>query len=159
MKIAVYPGSFDPVTKGHLHIINKASKLFDKVIVLVANNSKKTSTFTLEEKINMLNLSIKEQNVRVMSTNDLTVNIAKNVQANYIIRGLRNSTDFEYEQTINLINKKLEKNIETVFLIPDEEYLLMSSSTARELLSYKCNVDWILPNEIIDLCKKKYEQQ
>ena len=156
MKIAIYPGSFDPVTKGHLHIISKATKLFDKVIVLIANNSKKKSIFTLDEKINMLKLSINEKNVKIMSTDNLTINVAKEVQANYIIRGLRNSVDFEYEQTINLVNKKLNNNVETVFLMADGEYELMSSSTARELLAYHSNVDWILPAPIIDICKNKY---
>ena len=127
MKIGVYPGSFDPMTLGHLDIIKRASKIVDKLYVAILINSAKNSLFSTEEKIDMINHSIKDyENIKVESFDGLTVEYAKNKNANVIIRGLRAVSDFEYELQISQTNKELNHDIETIFLTTDIQYSFLS---------------------------------
>ena len=137
MKIGVYPGSFDPMTLGHLDIIKRASKIVDKLYVAILINSSKVSLFSVNEKIDMINNSIKDfDNIEVESFDGLTVDYAKNKNANVIIRGLRAVSDFEYELQISQTNKELNHDIETVFLTTDIQYSFLSSSIVKEVLSH-----------------------
>lgn len=135
MGIAVYPGSFDPMTLGHVDITTRAAGLFDKVVIGVLNNaSKDSSTFTVEERIEMIKKSISHlPNVEVTSFQGLSIEFAKMHDANCIIRGLRLITDFEFELQMAQTNKILDRNIETIFLITSKEYSFLSSSTTKDV--------------------------
>jgi pantetheine-phosphate adenylyltransferase len=155
--IAIYPGSFDPITYGHLNMIEKASKMFDKVIVSVLVNEDKHPTFTMEERVNFIKQCIKKYpNVEVKMFKGLLAVYAKQENANVIVKGLRNMTDFEYELHQGMINKQLNSEIDTTFLIPDAQYQNMSSSVLRAIAGYKGDIDWITPKEIIEEVKSKY---
>jgi pantetheine-phosphate adenylyltransferase len=136
MKIAIYPGTFDPITNGHLDIIERAAQLFDKVIVTVAVNSSKTPMFTGEERVEMIQAIIKQKrfkNVSVERFNGLLVAFATEKKASAIIRGLRAISDFEYEFQMALMNRKQSEMIDTVFLMPAEKYTYLNSSIVREI--------------------------
>ncbi|MDP1677698.1 MAG: pantetheine-phosphate adenylyltransferase [Bacteroidota bacterium] len=136
MKIAIYPGTFDPITNGHLDIIERATQLFDKVIVTVAVNSSKTPMFTGEERVDMIQAIIKQKrfsNVSVEQFNGLLVSFATKRNATAIIRGLRAISDFEYEFQMALMNRKQSNKIDTVFLMPAEKYTYLNSSIVREI--------------------------
>lgn len=141
MKIGVYPGSFDPITYGHIDIINRASKIVDKLYVAILKNSSKTSLFDTNEKIDLIKNSIQHlNNVEIESFDGLTVEYAKNKNANVIIRGLRAVSDFEYELQISQTNKMLNSDIETVFLTTDLKYSYLSSSIVKEVLSHNGDI-------------------
>ena len=136
MKVAIYPGTFDPITNGHLDIIERATQLFDKVIVTVAVNSSKTPMFTGEERVEMIRAIIKQKrftNVTVERFNGLLVSFATKKNATAIIRGLRAISDFEYEFQMALMNRKQSDKIDTVFLMPAEKYTYLNSSIVREI--------------------------
>ncbi len=136
MKIAIYPGTFDPITNGHLDIIERATQLFDKVIVTVAVNSSKTPMFNGEERVDMIQAIIKQKrftNVSVEQFNGLLVSFATKKNATAIIRGLRAISDFEYEFQMALMNRKQSNKIDTVFLMPAEKYTYLNSSIVREI--------------------------
>ncbi len=136
MRIAIYPGTFDPITNGHLDIIERASQLFDKVIVTVAVNSSKTPMFTAEERVAMISSILTKKrfsNVTVDRFNGLLVSFAKKKKASAIIRGLRAISDFEYEFQMALMNRKQSNAIATVFLMPHEKYTYLNSSIVREI--------------------------
>ena len=129
MKIAIYPGSFDPITNGHLDIILRASKLFDKIYVCIAKNSSKQSFFSSEERVKMVEIATQDfENVEVISTDDLIVNVAKKLNATAIVRGLRAVTDFEYEFQLAAANEYIDQNIEMVFLMASLSKSFISSS-------------------------------
>ncbi len=135
-KIAIYPGTFDPITNGHLDIIERATQLFDKVIVTVAVNSSKTPMFTGEERVDLIQAIIKQKrfsNVSVERFNGLLVSFATEKNATAIIRGLRAISDFEYEFQMALMNRKQSNKIDTVFLMPAEKYTYLNSSIVREI--------------------------
>ncbi len=135
-KIAIYPGTFDPITNGHLDIIERATQLFDKVIVTVAVNSLKTPMFTGEERVDLIQAIIKQKrfsNVSVERFNGLLVSFATEKNATAIIRGLRAISDFEYEFQMALMNRKQSNKIDTVFLMPAEKYTYLNSSIVREI--------------------------
>ena len=136
IKTAVYAGSFDPVTNGHLWIIEQASKIFDKVIVAIGENAEKEYTFPLEERIEMLHIMTKNiLNVEVTHFhNELLVNYAKRVGAQFIVRGIRNYSDYEYEKNMRYINSDLSQDINIVFLIPPRNYAEVSSSLVKGLV-------------------------
>ena len=141
MKIAIYPGSFDPITKGHLDIVSRACKLFDKVYVLVSVNIKKKYMFSVEERVEMIKHSFKNiENVEVVSCDSLVVDFAKKVNAKYIIRGVRNHNDFYSEQELAYFNKKLNPDIETILLFPSIENMYVSSSIVKELVNFNQDV-------------------
>ena len=140
MRKAIYPGSFDPITKGHIDIILRASKLFDKLYVCVAKNLNKTPYFTLEERLNMVKVALKDiPNVEVIATDKLIVSVAKELNAIAIVRGLRAVTDFEYEFQLAAGNEYIDNNIEMVFLMASLNKSFISSSSIKEFYSY--NVD------------------
>ena len=149
MKTAVYPGSFDPITLGHLNIIKRASRIFDRVVVCVAVNSAKRSTFTLQERADFVRrVTGKYGNVDVATCDGLLVDFAREQEAGFIIKGLRAVSDFEMEFQIALLNKKLAPEIETVFLTADEKYTYLSSTIAREMATYNADISKVVPREI-----------
>lgn len=158
MKIAICPGSFDPVTLGHLDIIERAAKLFDEVIVLVmSNSSKKQSLFTIEERMELLDRTIKFDNVKVDTYDGLLVNYAKDKGAAAIVKGLRAVSDFEYEFQQALTNKSLFPQIETIFLTTDVTNMYMSSSMVKEVCKLGGDISSFVPveitNDIYNRCK------
>jgi pantetheine-phosphate adenylyltransferase len=134
MKRAIYPGSFDPVTNGHLDVVERARKLFDEVIVAVANNDGKQPLFSLNERLDFLKQTLgKLDNVRIAHFNGLLVDFARAQEASAVIRGLRAISDFEFEFQMALMNRKLEAAVETIFLMPKEEYTYLSSRIVKEI--------------------------
>jgi|SRR5690554_1906416 len=162
MKIAIYAGSFDPVSNGHLNIINRAAKLFDKLYVLVTKNIGKSHTFSLEERMEMLEKVVLLPNVVIDSTDDLVVRYAKKVGATVIVRGLRNLVDFENEISLYHYNKYLDDNIETIALFPSHKLTYVSSSLIKELVYYNVDIkDYVpevLAEQIIKGIKKTFKK-
>ncbi|MDR3610226.1 MAG: pantetheine-phosphate adenylyltransferase [Ignavibacteriaceae bacterium] len=157
MRKVIYPGTFDPVTLGHIDIIQRACDLFDEVVVTVAINPDKTPLFTIEERIVFIKESVKcYPKVLVDSFDGLVVEHAKNVGAIGIIRGLRALSDFEYEFQMALMNRKLAKNINTVFLMPHEKYTYLNSSIIRNLASLNSDVSDFVPPIVQEALKKKF---
>ena len=158
MKIAVYPGSFDPVTFGHLDIISRASKMFDEVIVVVMCNSAKTPLFSLDERVKMLQESVKDlSNVKIESFSGLLIDYCKSADIHIVIRGLRAITDFEYELQIAQTNKELSHNqVDTVFLTTSLKYSYLSSSVVKEIASYNGDISPCVPEFIADRLYQKY---
>lgn len=150
MKIAVCPGSFDPVTLGHLDIIERASELFDKVIVLVMSNSAKKSAFTVKERMDLLEKCISSENIEIDTYNGLLVDYARKVNATAIVKGLRAVSDFDYEFQQALINKSLYPRIETVFLTASGENMFLSSSMVKEVCSLNGDISSYVPKEIVN---------
>ncbi|MCI1931073.1 MAG: pantetheine-phosphate adenylyltransferase [Clostridia bacterium] len=157
---AIYPGSFDPVTNGHLDIIKRASKLVDKLVVSVLENPhKKSSLFTVEERIENLKLVTKDiKNIEISSFRGLLVDYAQQIDAQVIIRGLRAVTDFESEFQMALTNKSLFPNIETLFIPTSIEYLYLSSSTVKEIAMFGGNICGMVPCEIKESVLKKFRK-
>ncbi len=151
-RIAICPGSFDPVTLGHLDIIQRASALFDKVIVLVSVNVKKTPSFTPDERVEMIKkVTPHLKNVEVETSDGLLANFVKEKGATAIVKGLRAVTDFEYEFQMALANKKLCPEAETVFLITKSENMYLSSSVVKQIASFGGDIDGFVPPEIKDI--------
>lgn len=154
---AIYPGTFDPVTFGHLDIIKKAKDIFDEIIVTVAINPSKQPLFSIEERLELLRKSLKDfDKVYVDSFSGLVVDYARKVGAVSIIRGLRAVSDFEYEFQMALMNKKLASEITTVFLIPHEKYTYLNSTIVRNLASYQSDVSDFVPPSVVNAFKQKY---
>lgn len=153
MKVAIYPGSFDPITNGHLDILKRSLEIFDKVIVLIAVNPKKKYFFTVEERKNMILDSVKElglKNVEVDVTDGLTVKYAKEHNAKHLIRGLRAVTDFEYEFQIASANEFADKEIDMIFFMARNETTFISSSTIMELHRNGVDVSKLVPNAVYE---------
>lgn len=150
MKIAVYAGSFDPISNGHIDIITRAASLFDKLYVLVTKNIGKTQTFSLEERQEMIRKVIKLDNVIVDGTDDLVVRYAKKVNASIIVRGLRNVADFESEISLYHYNKYLDEEIETVALFPSHKLTYVSSSLIKELVYYDVDIKKYVPEVLVE---------
>ena len=156
MVIAVYPGSFDPATYGHLDIIKRASVSFDKVIVGVLHNSAKSPLFSVEERVNILKKATQDiPNVEVRSFSGLAVDFAKECQAHTIVRGLRAITDFEYELQMAQTNRVLAPDVDTVFLTTSLEYAYLSSTIMKEVAGYDGDLSKFAPPEITEAVKKK----
>jgi len=155
-KIAsVYPGTFDPITNGHLDIIERAAVIFDKVIVTVALNTNKNPLFSKEDRMDMITkVTSKFKNVKVDSFNGLLVDYVKAIRASVIIRGLRAVSDFEYEFQMSLTNSKLDPNITTIYLMPNEKYTYLNSTLVREIARFGGNVSDFVPLYV----KKKLEK-
>ncbi|MBT5078361.1 MAG: pantetheine-phosphate adenylyltransferase [Candidatus Marinimicrobia bacterium] len=158
MKIAIYPGSYDPITNGHLDIIERSSKLFDKIIVAVARNAEKGSAlFSESERITMINKSITHlKNIEVDLFEGLLVNYAAEKNANAIIRGLRALSDFEFEFKMALMNRSLKEEISTVFMMPHEKYTHISSSLVKEVASLGGDVSAYVPQHVEDALKESF---
>lgn len=149
MRRAIYPGSFDPVTNGHLDIIGRAGKLFDEIVVAVAHNDEKQPLFSLEERLAFLHQALdKIDNVRVAQFDGLLVEFAVAQKASAVIRGLRAVSDFEFEFQMALMNRKLENSVETIFLMPKEEYTYLSSRLVKEIARLGGNVSDFVPGPV-----------
>ncbi len=149
MKICVFPGSFDPITKGHLDLVERAYPLFDKIYVAVGENSVKNSLFSMEERLQWLEQVFENhEKVEVGRFVGLTVNYCKKVGAQYLLRGLRNASDFDYEKTISQLNQIIGKDLETVFFISRPEYSHFSSTIVREIIKGKGDYKSFLPDNI-----------
>lgn len=150
MKIAIYPGSFDPVTSGHLNIIRRAAKIFDKLIVCVMVNAGKHPMFTLEERVELIRRVTKDlPNVEVDNSSELLADYAKRRGSCVIVKGLRAGSDFENEFQMALINHKINPDLDTMFLTAESQYMYLSSSTVKELGTYGVDLSDFLPEEII----------
>ena len=157
MNTAIYPGSFDPITKGHLDVLRRAAKIFNKVILVISVNVNKKSFLTVEEKIKLIKESCKDiDNVEIDSYDGLTVDYAKAKNANVIIRGLRAVSDFEYEMQMSQANSALCSDIHTVFLITEPKYNFISSGTVREIARMKGDISKFVPAPVVDFLEKKY---
>ncbi len=156
MKIAIYPGSFDPVTSGHLNIIQRASKIFDKLIVCVMVNAGKNPMFSQDERVEMIRRVTKDlPNVEVDASNVLLAEYAKSKGGCVILKGLRAGSDFENEFQMALINRKINPNLDTMFLSAEHQYMYLSSSTVKELGAYGAELSDFLPEQIIPDFKKR----
>jgi len=157
IKRAIYPGTFDPITNGHVDIIQRASEMFDEIIVAVAENKTKKPIFTIEERVVMSEKSTKSiSNVKVISFNSLLVDLSDELDANIIIRGIRAVSDFEYEFQMGYANSSLKKEMETIFLMPSLEYAFISSSIVRSLLPFNGKIEHLVPHCILpDILKGK----
>ncbi|MFM8771126.1 MAG: pantetheine-phosphate adenylyltransferase [Candidatus Kapaibacterium sp.] len=156
-KHAIYPGSFDPITMGHVDVIERAAQMFDRVTVVIARNSKKTPLFDEEERLEMATESLRHlSNVEVTVHAGLVVDFAEHSQANVIIRGLRAVSDFEYEFQIALMNRKLQPNVSTIFLMPHEKYTYLNSSIIRELGRYHRELVEFVPPIVAERLKEKF---
>ena len=159
MKVAIYPGSFDPITSGHLNIIQRAANIFDKLIVCVMVNAGKNPMFTLEERVELICRVTKDiPNLTVESSNKLLAEFAREQGSCVIVKGLRAVSDFENEFQMALINRKINPDLDTMFLTADSEYMYMSSSVVKELGSYGANLADFLPEEIIPDFQKKLQK-
>ncbi|MBI5216071.1 MAG: pantetheine-phosphate adenylyltransferase [Ignavibacteriae bacterium] len=160
MKIkAIYPGTFDPITNGHLDIIERAAEIFSDVIVAVARNSTKNPLFTDEERLEMIRSSVQHlKNVQVDCFEGLLVEYAKKKKASVVVRGLRAVSDFEYEFQMALTNRKLAGKLTTVFLMPHEKYTYLSSSLVREIAQHIGDVSDFVPEIVLKKLKKKFKR-
>lgn len=157
MSIAVYPGSFDPITNGHIDLIERAIRIFDKLIVAVAENPGKTPLFTIEERLDMVKKTTeKYENVIVDRISGLTVDYVKQHGASVIIRGLRAISDFEFELQMALINRRLNDEIETIFLMPSLQYSFVKSSHIKELASLGAPLEGLAPDLVIKKLQEKF---
>ncbi len=155
-RLGIYPGSFDPPTYGHLDLMKRAAKLFDTLVIAVARNNEKNATFTVPERVEMLELITKDiPNVEVSSFEGLTVDFARERKATALVRGLRVVSDFEYEITIAVANQKLNPDVDTLCLMPSENFLLVSSKIVREIALYGGNVSEFVPPEVAERLRKK----
>jgi len=156
-RVAIYPGSFDPVTNGHLDILERGLKLFDKIILAILTNPKKNFLFTLEQRIEMLEESIKEfPNVKIDTFEGLTVDFAAQCHAQGILRGLRAMSDFEYEFQMALMNRRLNREIQTVFLMTGLRWIYTSSSIIKEAAQFGGNIKGMVPPIVEKKIKEKY---
>ena len=162
-KVAIYPGTFDPITYGHIDVIKKALKLFDRIIVGVSDVSNKNYLFSLEERIDIVNkalfkdLKLNKKNILVVSFSSLTTDLCKKYRSNIILRGLRAVSDFEYEFQLAGMNRKLNNNIETLFLMSDVENQIISSKFVKEIVKLGGDIKKFTTKSTIRFLKEKYE--
>ena len=162
-KVAIYPGTFDPITYGHIDVIKKALKLFDKIVVGVSDVSNKNYLFNSEERINIVNkalfkdLNLDKKKITVISFSSLTTDLCKKIKSNIILRGLRAVSDFEYEFQLAGMNRKLNNNIETIFLMSDVENQIISSRFVKEIVKLNGDIRKFTTKSTIKSLKEKYE--
>jgi len=155
-KIAIYPGTFDPITNGHIDLIQRTLKIFDEVIIAVAPTQRKQPLFTLEERLELIRHSIRKfKGARAEVFTTLLVNYVRDKKGIAIVRGLRAVSDFEYELQMALMNRRLDTNIETVFMMPSEEYTFLSSTMVKEVASFGGSVTGLVPKVVEKALKKK----
>ena len=160
-KIAIYPGTFDPITYGHIDVIQKALKIVDNIVVAISNGNQKNYLFTVEERIKIVNkalfsdLKLNKKKIKVISFNSLTTDLCKKFKSNIILRGLRAVSDFEYEFQLAEMNRKLNKNIETIFLMSDVENQIISSKFVKEIAALKGNIKKFTTQSTIKALKNK----
>ena len=163
MRTAIYPGTFDPITYGHIDVIKKSLNVFDRLIVATTDNIKKNYYFSIEDRLSIINnslfkdLKLSKKKIKVVSFDSLTIDICKSYKANTIIRGLRAVSDFEYEFQLAGMNKKLNSKIETMFLMSDVENQIISSKFVKEIIKLKGNIKRFTTKSTIKLLKEKYE--
>ena len=162
-KVAIYPGTFDPITYGHIDVIKKTLKLFDKIVVGVSDVSNKNYLFTADERINIVNkalfkdLKLSKKKISVISFSSLTTDLCKKYKSNIILRGLRAVSDFEYEFQLAGMNRKLNNNIETIFLMSDVENQIISSNFVKEITKLKGNINKFVTKSTVKMLKKNFE--
>ena len=162
MKTAIYPGTFDPITYGHIDVIKKSSNIFDRVIVATTDNKNKNYHFSIEERLDIINnslfkdLKLNKKKIKVVSFNNLTIDLCKKYKANAIIRGLRVVSDFEYEFQLAGMNKKLNSKIETMFLMSDVENQIISSKFVKEIANLGGNIDRFVTKYVVKMLKDKF---
>ena len=162
-KIAIYPGTFDPITYGHIDVIKKALKIVDNIIVAISNGNQKNYLFTAEERIEIVkqalfnDLKLNKKKIMVISFNSLTTDLCKKYKSNIILRGLRAVSDFEYEFQLAGMNRKLNNNIETIFLMSDVNNQIISSRLIKEIIELKGDIKKFTTKSTINSLKKKYE--
>lgn len=155
-KRAIYPGTFDPVTNGHLDIIQRACTMFEEIIIAVAQSEDKKPMFSLEERINMIHASMKSfPKIQVVGFDTLLVDLSDKLDANVIIRGLRAVSDFEYELQMGYANSSLKKELETIYLMPHLDNAFISSSVVRSLLKFNGKIDHLVPAEALELIQRE----
>lgn len=160
MNIAIYPGSFDPITKGHLDVLNTGAQIFDKVIIAVLNNTVKQGFLTVDERVELIRASVKDLvNVEVDSFEGLTVEYAKQKGAKILLRGLRAVSDFEYEMQLSQTNSALSEDIKTVFLITKPKYNFISSSTVKEIVMNNGDISKFVPKPVTDYLTGKFKSK
>ena len=151
MKRAIYPGTFDPITLGHIDIISRACKIFDEIIVAVAINKAKNPMFDYEKRVELVKIATKQfPKVKVIGFEGLLANLSDELEANTIIRGLRAVSDFEYELQMGYANASLKKDLETIYLMPSLQYAFISSSIVRAILTHNGKVEHLVPKEILE---------
>jgi len=159
LKIGIYPGTFDPITNGHLDIIERSVLLFDEVIVAVTTNPQKSPLFSVEDRIDMITNAVQgKQNIVTDSFNELLVAYAQRKGATAIIRGLRATSDFEYEFQMALVNRKLSRNLLTVFLMPNEKYTYLNSTIVKEVASLDGDISCFVPPYVLSKMKEKFNK-
>ena len=162
MKTAIYPGTFDPITYGHIDVIKKSLRIFDRVIVASTDNVNKSYHFSINERLDIINnslfkdLKLNKKKIKVISFNNLTIELCKKYKANAIIRGLRAVSDFEYEFQLAGMNKKLNSNIETMFLMSDVENQIISSKFVKEIASLGGNINRFVTKYVVKMLKNKF---
>jgi pantetheine-phosphate adenylyltransferase len=162
MKVAVYPGTFDPITYGHIDVIKKALNIFDKLIIATSDNSDKDYYFSVDQRIDIINnslfkdLKFKKKKVKVISFNNLTIELCRKYKASAIVRGLRAVSDFEYEFQLAGMNKKLNSKIDTMFLMSDVENQIISSKFVKEIANLGGNIDRFVTKYTVKMLKNKY---
>ena len=162
-KIVIYPGTFDPITYGHIDVIKKSLKLFDQIVVAISETSSKDYLFTTEERIDIVNkslfvdLKLNKKKINVVSFNSLTTDLCKKYKSNVILRGLRAVSDFEYEFQLAGMNRKLNNNIETIFLMSDVENQIISSRFVKEIVKLNGDIKRFTTKSTLKSLKKKYE--
>ena len=160
MKTAIYPGSFDPITKGHLDVLERAASMFDKVIIAVLDNTKKKCLLSIDERVELIKKSVSHlENVFVDSFNGLTIEYARKQNAEVLIRGLRAVSDFEYEMQLSQMNSVLAPEINTIFLITKPKYNFISSSTVKEIAMMGGDISKFVPTEVKNYLEKKYKSE
>ena len=159
MKTLVFPGTFDPITNGHLDIITRSLRLCDHLYVAIAESSRKQPMFPIEERVELARLATTTfSNITIEAFDGLVVSYVERKEAHAVIRGLRASTDFEYELQMAMINRKLHPDIETLFLIPNEEYSYLTSSAIKELAIFGANVERFVPADVADRLLRRYKK-
>tara|TARA_Y100001936_G_C15823976_1_gene533185 strand:- start:2 stop:496 length:495 start_codon:yes stop_codon:yes gene_type:complete len=162
-KTAIYPGTFDPITYGHIDVIQKSLKIIDNLIVAISDGNKKNYLFSIDERIEIVNkalfsdLKFKKNKIKVISFNSLTTDLCKKFKSNIILRGLRAASDFEYEFQLAGMNRKLNSNIETIFLMSDVKNQIISSKLVKEIAELNGNIKKFTTKSTINSLKKKYE--
>ena len=159
-RVAIYPGSFDPVTNGHLDIIKRGLKLFDRIIVAIMNNPAKSSLFSIEERVDMLEVSLKSfSNIEIDTFDGLTVDYAAKKKAHAILRGMRAVSDFEYEFQLALMNRRLNREIQTVFLMTGLRWIFTSSSIIKEAAGFGGNINGMVPPIVNERLRAKFTSE